>query len=236
MPKPLDAIILAAGMGSRMMPLTKHLPKALIQVMGKPLLGYILDRLKSMKLKDVVINSHYRGDVLEAALSQFTDMTFRLSPEQTLLETGGGVKQALPLLCGDYFYVINCDSLWLDGYLPALERLIQHYDPATMDGLLLLYRTALLPDDHSCGDFQMDSLGIIKRRSEGEVTPYMFMGVQILHRRLFDQTLDGAFSLNILYDQAISEGRLYGLLHDGLWFHVSQPEDISHTEYRLKQL
>jgi MurNAc alpha-1-phosphate uridylyltransferase len=157
-----------------------------------------------------------------------------LQREETLLETGGGVTRALPNLGDAPFAVVNGDAFWLDGPHPALKRLAAAFDPDRMDGLLLLIRTAQIAGEVGRGDFMLDPLGAIRRPEEGEVSPYLFGGVQILSPALFAEAPSGAFSLNRLYNRAIEAGRLYGLVHDGVWFHLSTPADLEHAEDVLR--
>jgi MurNAc alpha-1-phosphate uridylyltransferase len=154
--------------------------------------------------------------------------------EPVLLETGGGVKAALPHLGSQPFVVVNGDAFWLDGPNPALRRLAAAFDPEAMDALLLLVRTAHVDGETGRGDFLLDPLGRARRPKEREIAPYLFGGVQILSPALFDGTPDGPFSLNRVYDRAIEGGRLYGLVHDGAWFHLSTPRDLARAETMLR--
>jgi MurNAc alpha-1-phosphate uridylyltransferase len=154
--------------------------------------------------------------------------------EETLLETGGGVVNALPHLGSDPFAVVNGDAFWLDGPTPALRRLASRFDPGTMDALLLMVRTSQVDGEVGRGDFLLDPMGRARRPREHELAPYVFGGVQILSPRLFEGAPSGPFSLNRIYNAAIAEGRLFGLVHDGAWFHLSTPADVERTEEILR--
>lgn len=223
------AMVLAAGLGTRMRPITNTIPKPLVSVAGRTMLDRALDRLDQFGVPHLVVNTHWLGDKVRAHLAHRADVTFSDERDQ-LLETGGGVAKALPLLGGGPFFVVNSDIIWLDGAVPALTRLAQAWDSDHMDGLLLLQRTATAFGYDGDGDFFMDQQGVIRRRQEGEISPYLFAGVQILHPRLFRDAPGGAFSLNVLFDRAIARGRLHGILHDGRWFHVGTPEALDEAE------
>ena len=230
---PRVAMVLAAGLGKRMRPLTDNLPKPLLPVAGRTLLDRVLDRLEAAGIGRVVINLHYFREVMEAHLNSRRSPPIELSPEPDLLETGGGVKNALPRLGAAPFYVINADVLWLDGLTPALTRLARAWNGETMDALLLLQPTVTAIGYDGSGDYFADPLGRLRRRRGHELAPFIFAGVQILHPRLFAAAPGGAFSLNRLYDRAEEAGRLWGLRHDGLWFHVGTPQGLAETEALL---
>ncbi|MGB0669861.1 MAG: nucleotidyltransferase family protein [Rhodospirillales bacterium] len=228
------AMVLAAGFGKRMRPLTDSLPKPLVEVAGRSLLDRALDRLEEVDVTRVVVNGHYLANQLYQHLQARARPTIRISDEtDAILETGGGVARALPLLEADVFFVINGDSLWLNGAQDALQRLKNAWNPATMDALLLVHPTHRAHGYDGKGDFELAPDGRLIRRAEWDVSPYAFMGVQILHRRLFEGAPEGAFSLNLLYNKAEKAGRLKGLLHDGEWFHVGTPKDRDATEAYL---
>ncbi len=231
-----QAIILAAGLGTRMQPLTKHQPKALVPVNGKPLIDYALARLADEGVEHIVVNAWYQKDKLIEHLRQYTRVTIYISEEEELLETGGGIRHALPLLKDAPFYSINSDSLWLNGATSALQRLSHLWDDARMDGLLMLYRTVHVHNYYEKGDFIMARDGKLRRRGFHDIAPHVYTGVQVLSPRLFAHAPTGAFSLNTLYDQALADERLYGMAHDGLWYHVSTPADVSATELDLRLL
>jgi N-acetyl-alpha-D-muramate 1-phosphate uridylyltransferase len=226
MKAPETAILLAAGRGQRMGALTDGLPKPLIEVAGRALIDHGLDRLAAAGVRRVVVNLSYRGDAIEAHLAGRRDIAIEFSREPAALETGGGIKKALPLL-GDVFYALNADIVWFEGKDPALARLASGFDPDVCDALLLMKPTALATGYDGPGDFLMDPLGLPRRRGEREIAPYVFAGVEILHRRLFDESPEGAFSINRQWDRAIAAGRLRGLVHDGAWFHVGTPSGIA---------
>jgi MurNAc alpha-1-phosphate uridylyltransferase len=220
-----------------MMPLTRKLPKPLVPVLGKPVLGWIVEHLARAGLSPAIVNAHHLAGHIEAFCRNTTTIPLHVSREDAILETGGGVARALSLLTKDKpFVVINGDSLWLDGATPALSRLFSLWNDNTMDALLLLYPSVLVPDWQGKGDFLVSPEGQLQRPGEGRQAAHIFMGVQLLHPRLFNNHPDGAFSLNMLYNKAAGQGRLFGAVHDGLWFHLSRPEDISKAEFVLKRL
>ncbi len=228
------AMVLAAGLGTRMRPLTDDRPKPLLELGGRSLLDHALDRLQAAGVAQVVVNAHWFGAQIEAAMARRTDPRIHLQREESLLETGGGVAMALPRLGEAPFAVVNGDAFWLDGPTPALTRLAAAFDDAEMDALLLMVRTTQVEGAVGKGDFLLDPVGRMRRPKEREIAPYLFAGVQILSPRLFEGAPSGAFSLNRLYDAAIGRGRLFGLVHDGLWFHLSTPEDLRHAEATLR--
>jgi hypothetical protein len=230
---PKRAMVLAAGLGTRLRPITETVPKPMVKVAGKPMIDTVLDRLAAIGVRDVVVNTHHLAQVIEEHLKTRADLAIRFSHEPEVLETGGGVKKALPLLGSRPFYVVNGKIVWLNGKVDALIRLAEFWDAAQMDGLLLLQPTATAIGYDGQGDFFIDQLGAIRRRCEWEVAPFVYAGIQILHPRLFDGAPEGAFSLNLLYDRAIETGRLFGLRHDGEWFHVSTPRQLAEVEARI---
>jgi MurNAc alpha-1-phosphate uridylyltransferase len=230
---PRRAMVLAAGLGKRMRPITDTIPKPMVEVAGQPLVDHVLDRFVAVGVRDIVVNLHHLGHKLEAHLQHRRDMRIIFSPETELLETGGGVTKALPLLGSDAFFAANADMLWYDGATPALARLVEMWDEEKMDALLLMQRTVTAHGYDGAGDYFLDPLGRAKRRRGQAVAPYVFAGVQILHPRLFKDAPQGAFSLNRLYDRAEEAERLYGVAHDGLWFHVGTPDSIAATEEEL---
>ena len=232
-PMPTHAMVLAAGKGLRLRPITLSRPKPLVEVSGRAMLDGVLDRLAAAGVAEAVVNTHHLGHMIEGHLQGRTSPRIHISREKALLETGGGVKKALPLLGAEPFFVINGDVVWRDGKVPALQRLAEAWDPATMDALLLLHSTASAVGYEGPGDFAMDQLGRLRRRKEGEVVPFLFAGLQILSPGLFSDTPEGPFSLNLIYDRALAAGRLYGLRHDGTWYHVGTPEDLERVEAAL---
>jgi len=227
---PRRAMVLAAGKGKRLRPLTETTPKPLIPVSERPLIDHAIDRLAEAGVEQVTVNLHHLGEQIEAHLKARTAPTIRFSPEAERLETGGGVTNALETLGDGPFFVVNGDVLWLNGTGDTLHRLAAAWDDGTMDGLLLVHSTIDAYGYVGRGDFCVDPVGLLSRRPEGEVVPYLFTGIQILHPRLFAEAPDGSFSLNILYDRAIENGRLHGLVHDGEWFHVGTPEGLAKAE------
>ena len=226
------AMVLAAGLGTRMRPLTAMRPKPLVSVAGKPLLDHVLDRLRTAGIQRAVVNVHYLPDSVEAHLQdQPEGLDILISDERSLLlETGGGVTKALPLIEDDTFLVVNSDNLWVDGPIDAIRLLAHRWDEATMDALLLVVPLAHAHCHGGTGDFRMDPMGRLTRRAPGKPAPFVYTGVQIVSRRLFDDAPDGAFSMNLLWNRAIAAQRVYGLVHEGLWFDVGTPPAIGKTE------
>ena len=224
-------LVLAAGLGLRMRPLTETTPKPLIDVAGRTLLDRALDRFEDAGVETAVVNVHYLADQVTAHVAGRTAPRVVVSDETAeLLETGGGVKKALPLLGPDPFLVSNSDAILLNANTPALGRLMERWEDDEMDALLLLHSTVEAYGYEGMGDFTADPVGRLARRPEQEVAPYLFTGTQILHPRLFDGAPDGKFSLNVLYDRALEAGRLYGVVHDGEWFHVGDAAGLAQAE------
>ncbi len=229
-------MVLAAGLGERMRPITDTLPKPLIELRGRTLLDSILDRAEAAGVPEAVINLHYLGEMIEARLARRARPHISFSREEARLETGGGVRQALSLLGGGAFLVINGDVCWLDGHKPALVRLAAAWNDEEMDALLLLHPTAFAVGYAGVGDFVLAPDGRMRRRRESEVAPFVFTGIQILHPRLFEDAPEGPFSLNLIYDKAGAAERLWGLRHDGEWFHIGTPEGLRDVEDALHPL
>jgi MurNAc alpha-1-phosphate uridylyltransferase len=229
---PKTAMVLAAGLGTRLRPLTDTIPKPLVELGGRTLLDHALDRLALVGVERVVVNVHYKAERIEAALAGRTHPRIELSREMELLETGGGVARALPLL-GEAFFVVNSDVFWLDGRDHALARLAAAFDPERMDAVLLLQRTAAAIGYDGDGDYFLDPLGTPRRRGEREIAPFLFAGVQLLHRRAFASITATRFSLNLVYDRAAAAGRLHAILHDGEWYHIGTPDGLAATRARL---
>ena len=230
---PQRAMVLAAGRGERMRPITERLPKPLIEVRGKAMLDWALDHLAAAGIAEAVVNLYHLGEQIEAHASSRERPRIAFSKETELLDTGGGVTAALPRLGPDAFYVLNGDVVWLDGLRPALARLAGAWNEAEMDALLLLQPVTDAYGYDGSGDFVMDPNGRLRRRREREMAPFVFAGVQILHPRLFAGAPARAFSLNLLYDRAIESERLWGLRHDGRWFHIGTPEALDGVERAL---
>jgi MurNAc alpha-1-phosphate uridylyltransferase len=229
------AMVLAAGLGKRMRPLTATRPKPLVEVAGRSLLDHALDRLRAAGVRHAVVNVHYLADALEAHLKrrvQGIDISVSDEREQ-LLETGGGLVKALPLIDADPFLVVNSDNLWVDGPADSIRALAARWNEAQMDALLLLVPLARANCHKGRGDFHMDGGGRLARRKPGRVAPFVFTGVQIVSKRLFDGANAEPFSLNVLWDRAISAGRAFGLMHNGLWFDVGTPPAVKRTELML---
>lgn len=231
---PDRGMVLAAGLGLRMRPITETIPKPLIEVAGRTLLDRVLDHFAAAGIVRAVVNTHYLGGMIAGHLKGRSAPKIELSHEDDLLETGGGVKKALPLLGEGPFFVANSDALWIDGPQNALGRLAALWDDTALDGLLLLHPTVSGVGYDGAGDFFLDPAGMLRRRGEGEIAPFLFAGVQILHPRLFDDAPDGRFSLNVLYDRAIAAGRLHGVRHDGLWYHVGTPSHLAQADAALR--
>ena len=229
--RPKTAMILAAGLGTRMRPLTDHNAKPLLPLAGRTLLDHALDRLAEVGVERAVVNAHWQAERVAACLAARTaGPETILRVEEDLLETGGGVLAALDQLGPDPFYVVNGDAFWLNGPRPALGRLAEAFDPTAQDALLLLQRSALVSADIGFGDFALDRWGRLRRREEREVVPYIYAGAFIMSPALLDGFTPGKFSLNRPWDLALAAGRLTGLVHDGLWFHLSTPRDLTEAE------
>ena len=249
---PTHAMLLAAGFGRRMRPLTEQTAKPLLVVAGQPLIDHALDRLDAAGVEAVVVNAHYRSaDLDRHLLARSARRTGRprttLLHEPELLDTGGGVLAAMTAgLLGDAapFFVVNGDSFWLDGPRPALSRLAEAFNPARHDVMLLVSRIPWAVGEVGAGDFAIDADGLVRRRDENEIVPYVYSGVQIVSPNLFRRgpiagigtgsPRAGRFGMNLLWDQAIGAGRLRAVVHDGPWFHLSRPSDIVATERALR--
>jgi len=233
---PHTAMVMAAGLGKRMRPLTATKPKPLIEVGGKPLLDHVLERLRAAGVKKVVVNVHYLADAVEAHLiSRANGLDIVISDERGLLmETGGGLVQAEPLIDCDPFLAVNSDNLWVDGPADTLRLLASHWDNARMDALLLLVPLARAENHKGMGDFHMDREGRLRRRDRSHVAPFVFTGIQMISKRLLRDAPEGPFSTNVLWDRAIEEGRCFGAVHQGLWFDVGTPKSIPMTEAALE--
>ena len=224
-------MVLAAGLGTRLRPITDTIPKPLVEINGRALIDHALDRLTLAGVERVVVNVHYKAGMMAAHLARRDHPQIELSEETELLDTGGGVARALPLL-GEAFFVVNSDVFWLDKD-PALLRLADAFDPANTDGVILLQPTVTAIGYEGRGDYFLDPPGNPRHRREREVAPYLFAGIQLLHRRLFDTTPGRVFSLVRLFDRAEAAGRLAAIVHDGEWYHVGTPEGLAMTRERL---
>ncbi len=232
---PRHGMILAAGLGLRMRPITETLPKPLIPVAGRTLLDRAIDHLEKAGVETIVVNAHYQAEKVAGHVSRRSSPRIVLSVEEDRLETGGGVARALPLLGDAAFFVVNGDALWIDGLRPTLDALAEAWDDDRMDGLLLLHSTVTAHGYDGMGDFVLATDGRLTRRPERTMAPYMFAGVQILHPRLFEDAPDGPFSLNVVFDRSIGQGRLSGIAHQGGWFHVGTPKDLAVAERLVPQ-
>jgi MurNAc alpha-1-phosphate uridylyltransferase len=225
------AMVLAAGLGTRMRPLTDTLPKPLVPVAGKALIDHVLDRLADAGVTTAVVNVHHKADAIEKHLKGRTRPKIVISDERgELLDTGGGVMKALPKLGPAPFFHMNSDTLWIEGVTPNLTRLAAQFDAARMDILLLLASTTASIGYEGRGDFVMAPDGRLSRRAEREVVPFVYAGAAVLSPALFADAPKGAFSLNKLFDRAIEAGRLFGLRLEGTWMHVGTPAAIKAAE------
>jgi len=226
------AMLMAAGLGKRMRPLTATRPKPLVRVAGKALIDHALNRLEAGGIERVIVNVHYLADTVEAHLaSRKGDMDILISDERAkLLETGGGLMKAAPLLGDDPFLCANSDNLWIDGPRDSIAILSALWDDDRMDALLLLVPHARASCHSGVGDFHMDAMGRITRRRPGRLAPFVFTGIQIMSPRLLRDAPGEVFSTNIFWDRAIAAGRLYGVSHQGLWFDVGTPQAIPQVE------
>ena len=233
---PKNAMVLGAGFGLRMRPITDKTPKPMIKVAGRTLLDHALDRLVAVGVQKAVVNTHHLGDQIVDHLKFRRDLEIVISDEtDQLLETGGGVKKALAHFGDDPFYVANADILWLNSNTDALQRLADQWEDDKMDALLLLHSTVEAYGYRGRGDFTIDTLGQLARRPEREISPYVYTGVEILHPRAMKDTPDGPFSLNVLFDRLIESERLYGIVHDGEWFDIGTPAGLNQAEIFMNQ-
>lgn len=234
--KPHSAMILAAGLGTRMRPLSLSRPKPLIPVYGKPLIDRAIDVAVRAGVRRTIVNVHYLADQVEEHVRAIDETEIIISNERdSLLETGGGITKALSALGSDAFYLLNSDSFWLEGVRSNLDLLADQWVEDDMDALLLLSPTVQAVGYEGKGDFLMDAEGHLIRRKEKQVSPFVYSGAAILHPRLFASAPDGKFSLNLLFDKAIAERRLYGLSMDGIWMHVGTPCAIKRAEKAIAE-
>lgn len=232
--KPDTAMVLAAGLGTRMRPITDTKPKPLVRVFGKTLLDYGLDALEKADVSSAIVNVHYLGDQIESHVAERSSPSILISDERSeLLDSGGGAKKALAQLGPDPFYLLNADSFWLEGSTPNLDYLAAAFDAEKMDVLLLLSSMTNAIGYQGNGDFEMEPNGLLKRREEKQVAPFAYAGAAIFHPRAFENTPEGAFSLNLLFDRAIENDRLYGVRMEGLWLHVGTPDSILEAEQAI---
>jgi MurNAc alpha-1-phosphate uridylyltransferase len=228
--------VLAAGYGERMRPLTDTRPKPLVEVSGRALLDHVLDKLAQTGVPTAVVNVHYLANQIEKHVAGRKTPRILISDERdTLLDTGGGVVKALPLLGKAPFFLINSDSIWLDGTRSNLQRLAGAFDPSKMDALLLLAPAATSIGYAGRGDFAMAADGRLRPRAEREVVPFVYAGAAIFSPALFKDAPQGPFSLNRLFNKAVESERLFGLRLDGIWMHVGTPDAIALAERAILQ-
>jgi MurNAc alpha-1-phosphate uridylyltransferase len=230
------AMVLAAGLGTRMAPANGVLPKPLLPLGGKALIDHVLDRHVEAGIGRAVVNVHHKADLVEAHLKGRRAPRIEISDERDrLLDTGGGVKRALPRLGAGPFLIHNSDSVWIEGVGSNLGRLLEAWDDERMDCLMLLALASQSLGYHGRGDFAFEADGRIRRRVEQEIVPFAFTGVSLAHPRLFDGSPDGAFSLNAVWDRAMAAGRAFGLRMEGTWMHVGTPDALAQAEQRLAE-
>jgi MurNAc alpha-1-phosphate uridylyltransferase len=234
--RPSSAFVLAAGKGERMRPLTATIPKPLVSLGDRPLIDHVLDRLSAAGIKHAIVNVHYLADKLEKHLAHRSAPKIEISDERKqLLDTGGGVLNALPRLGPGPFVIHNSDSVWIEGLGSNLDRLLDAWDDKTMDALMLVAPLAASIGYDGLGDFQMDALGRLTRQTGSRMAPFVFAGVSIAHPRLFDNAPKGSFSLNKVWNGAIERERLYGLRLEGIWMHVGTPQALVEAEAALTE-
>lgn len=232
MPKldmPRKAMIMAAGFGTRLRPLTDNMPKPLVKILGKPLIDYTLDFLAEAGVTEAIVNSHYLAELLEEHVNARTSPPkIIISREDVVLETGGGIKNALHLLGNEPFFVINSDIIYVNGKTHALRHLWQYWYDTNMDALLLLHKLGDAIGYSEKGDFFLEKNGKLRRRIENETAPFVFTGIQIIHPRLFVNSPNGKFSLNVLYNKNLN--RIGATVGDGNWLHIGSPEELKEAE------
>ena len=225
------AMVLAAGFGKRMRPLTETTPKPLINVAGRPIIDYVFDHLRKAEVTRAVVNVHYLPQQLIDWSRRGVEPAITISDEtDAILDTGGGVARALPVLGTEPFFVMNSDSFWIDYGIPALTRLKANWDPEKMDCLLLLLSPEMTVGYDGTGDFEIAADGRLSRKRANSVAALAYIGGYLVHPRLFENLPGPAFSMNALWDRAIARGRLYGLAHNGRWLHVGTPQAIAKAE------
>ncbi len=231
---PETAVILSAGLGTRMRPLTLETPKPLLNLGGQPILAHAIERLRAAGVKRLIVNAHHLAGQIETFCAGQTDITVTHEPD--LLETGGAVAamRAKKLLPDAPVYIVNGDTYWVDGPSDTLRRLAATFDAGAMDAVLLLARTAGTIAEVGRGDFLWPRGGELARRGERDVAPYLYAGVQIAAPALFAEAPAGSFSMNLLWDRALAAGRLGAIVHDGVWFHLTTPEDLARADAVLE--
>jgi MurNAc alpha-1-phosphate uridylyltransferase len=237
MTAPTRAMIMAAGLGTRMRPLSGERPKPLVEVGGKALIDHAIDRLIAAGVTMIVVNIHYMAEMLKEHLAKRKDVEICFSDESDgLLGTGGGVAKALAQFAGEPFFIHNSDTIWVEGYGAALERMKARWNSDEMDALLLMAPMVTAMGYEGGGDFMMDPTGWLSRVPQGRVSPFAFPGVQIVHPRLFDNPPSGKFSTNVMWDRAIEKNRLFGVRLDGVWIHVGTPQAVADANAFLSDL
>jgi MurNAc alpha-1-phosphate uridylyltransferase len=233
---PDTAMLLAAGLGKRMRPLTATRPKPLVKVGGEAIIDHVLDHVRAAGVGRVVVNVHYLADALEAHVRRHAaDLDVAISDERgELLETGGGVVRALPMLGDKPFFAINTDNVWIDGPVDTLRLLANRWDDDEMDALLLVVPLARATAHRGMGDFHMDAVGHLRRRDPRRMAAFVYTGVQLVSPRLFEDVPAGPFSIGVVWDRAIAAGRAFGVVHQGLWCDVGTPAAIPIAEDMLK--
>jgi len=234
-PVPGTAMIMAAGKGTRMMPLTANKPKPLVRVAGTTLLDHVLELLRDAGIGRIVVNVHYFPEQIEAHLADHADdFDVAISDERALLrDTGGGLIQALSLIDADPFFCINADNWFADTKEHALVRMAQAWDAARMDVLMLVVPFERAGNTQGQGDFDLDAEGHLSREGPKCARPYVWTGIQLLAKHVICDPPGDVFSTNVFWDRAIAAGRCYGLVHDGDWFDVGYPDAIAMTEARI---
>lgn len=231
-----NAMVLAGGLGTRMRPLTDNIPKPMVEVNGRALIDHVLDRLADAGVETAVVNLHYHADLLEQHLRARTRPCIVFSDERDLLlDTGGGIKKALPELGPDPFFSINSDTIWIEGIRPNLPALANNFDPDRMDGLLLLAPSVISIGYDGMGDFTLDGDGRLTLRADRQVAPFVYAGAAVLSPRLFEGAPKGPFSLVRLFARAIEAGRLFGQRMEGVWMHVGTPDAIAEAEEAIRR-
>jgi len=232
-----SGMVLCAGLGTRMRPLTLTTPKPLISVAGKPLIEHAVDQLEASGVSNIIVNTHYLAEQIESWVKKRANSNIKVSDEtEQLLETGGGVAKAKPMLGATPFFVLNSDAFWIDRPgTSTLEKMRSVFDPKQIDFLLLLakHEAAVGFDDR--GDFFLSRNGQIQRRGDADHAPFIFAGCYLAHPRVLENCPDGPFSMNVLWNRAIDAGRIWGLVHDGLWLHVGTPEAIGAAEKAIEK-
>lgn len=228
------AIILAAGLGTRMRPLTERMPKPLIEVAGKPLIDWAIEVVVDAGVKFLVVNTSYLAELVEAHMAKHHTPQIAISRESEPLETGGGIANALDLLGEEPFFSMNADTICLPGEVNPLQRLAKAWDDETMDALLLLHPKEKAIGFSGAGDFFLSEDGSITRRNQASEAPYVFTGVQLIHPRLFDAAPEGVFSMNLLYDRDLS--RIKAIVHNGEWLHVGDVAGLARAEAFLSHV